>query len=97
MIEQMTPAQLVDAYHKAHVAAEKATAAKEELAAKLKQHGACDITGTSGIIASITTRAGSSKTDWKSVCAMAEVPQALIDRFTTKGAPTLTLTLKVPQ
>lgn len=58
------------------------------LASDIKAAGPRKYAGSYGIV-SVTPVAGRKTTKWQLVCAAADVPQELIDRHTTQGAPTM--------
>ena len=63
-------------------------AAKEEeldkLGAEIKSLGPCKLVGSAGMV-EVSEVAGRKTTEWKLVCAAANVPQETIDKYTKVG------------
>lgn len=58
------------------------------LASDIKAAGPHKHAGTHGIV-NVIAVSGRKTTKWPQVCAAANVPQEVIDRYTTQGAPSL--------
>lgn len=91
----MTLSEKVDAYidTKAQIKALEERA--EALAADFKALGACKLAGSAGSV-EVSEVAGRKTTDWKLVCAAANVPTNIVDKYSKIGLKGWRVTMQLP-
>ena len=76
-----TVTETVDKYIRLKAEIESKSAELEALGSEIKSFGPCKLVGTAGLVE------GRKTTEWKLVCAAANVPQDVVDKYTKIGNP----------
>ena len=79
-----TVTETVDKYILLQAEIKRKTEELETLGAEIKSFGPCKLVGTAGVVSAV---AGRKTTEWKLVCAAANVPQDVVDKYTKIGNP----------
>lgn len=91
-----TVTETVDKYILLQAEIKRKTEELETLGAEIKSFGPCKLVGTAGLV-EVSEVAGRKTTEWKLVCAAANVPQDVVDKYTKIGNPSyrINVTTKV--
>ena len=81
-----TVTETVDKYIRLKAEIESKSAELETLGVEIKSFGPCKLVGTAGLV-EVSEVAGRKTTEWKLVCAAANVPQDVVDKYTKIGNP----------